>query len=258
MEHQLFDEMYRVEQDHWWFRARREIVWSLVRRYVGGAAERRLHICELGCGTGGNLAAVADRHDVVGVESSPRALEYARRRLGDRVVYGSLPDDIRLPPNAYDVVLLTDVLEHIADDARSAATAMRLIHPGGIVIATVPAYQWLYSRRDVQHHHVRRYSKGRFRALWAAVDCRTLLVSHYNTLLFAPAAAARLASKLRGSDAPVGDLAVPPRAFNDLLARLMGSERNLLARVPLPIGLSLVAVVQKFANVQSAAIGVAA
>ena len=102
---------------HWWFRARRHIVWSLVRRYVDGGANRRLRVCELGCGTGGNLAAIADDHDVVGVECSPQALDYARQSLGDRVRFGSLPDDIDLPRSSFDVVLMTDVLEHIENDS---------------------------------------------------------------------------------------------------------------------------------------------
>jgi SAM-dependent methyltransferase len=244
----LFDEMYRVEQDHWWFRARREIVWSLVRRYANAPPSRRLKVCELGCGTGGNLAAVADQHDVVGVECSPHALAYARRRLGDRVIRGSLPDDVDLPPESFDVVLLTDVLEHIEEDMRSAETAMRLLRPGGIAVATVPAYQWLYSPRDAHHQHVRRYSKRRFRSLWAAPNYRTLLVSHYNSLLFPAAAAARLASKLRWSTSTVSDLTTPPGLLNNLLANVMSSERHLLARVPMLFGLSLVGVTRKYAR----------
>jgi len=213
--------------------------------WCGGPADRRLRICELGCGTGGNLAAVADKHDVVGVECSPQALEYARRRLGERVRSGALPDNIDLPPDSFDVVLLTDVLEHIEDDAGSAKTVLRLLRPGGIVVATVPAYQWLYSPRDAQHHHFRRYSKRRFRSLWAAPDHRVLLLSHYNSLLFAPAAAARLASKFGLHRSEVADLAVPPQKLNELLTRVMSCERNLLARVPMPFGLSLMALVRK-------------
>jgi SAM-dependent methyltransferase len=244
MDAKLYDELWRVEQEHWWFRARRDIVWSLVGRFVDRAAERRLRICELGCGTGGNLAAVADRHEVIGVECSPRALAYARRRLGERVIRGSLPNDVDLPSNSFDVVLLMDVLEHVEDDARSAATAMQLIRPGGIVVATVPAYQWLYTARDVQHHHFRRYNKRRFQSLWSGDECDTLLLSHYNSFLFPIAAVARLASKIRRTDGS-WDLSVPHRAINNALASVMRSERNLLGRVTLPFGLSLVAVARK-------------
>jgi SAM-dependent methyltransferase len=265
MDAKLYDELWSVEQRHWWFQARRQIVWSLVQRYAVASVSDpgyRLQICELGCGTGGNLAAGADRHDVVGVECSERALEYARRRLGKRVHRGSLPDDVTLPPDSFDVVLLTDVLEHIEDDAASARAALRLLRPGGIVVATVPAYQWLYAPRDAAHHHFRRYNRGRFRALWPAGDAHVLLLSYYNTFLFPPAAAVRLASKCRyavaglceasrsstpGSQTPTaaGDLTIPPPPLNRLLARIMRSEAILLGRVPLPFGLSLVAVVRK-------------
>jgi SAM-dependent methyltransferase len=244
MDIKLFDEMCRVEQDHWWFQARRKIVWSLVERYLS-PIDRRLNVCELGCGTGGNLAAIARDHDVVGVECSPHALIHARRRLGHRVLGGSLPDDIDLPPKSFDVVLLTDVLEHIEEDARSAQTAMRLLRPGGIVVATVPAYQWLYSPRDAHHHHVRRYSKRQFRNLWQQPGAEVKLLSHYNTLLFPPAAIVRLASKLFPLRGEPGDLSIPPSPINNCLSLVMRSEANLLGRVPVPFGLSVVAVVQK-------------
>ncbi|HEX5472368.1 MAG TPA: class I SAM-dependent methyltransferase, partial [Lacipirellulaceae bacterium] len=186
MDAALYDELHRVEQTHWWFQARRHIVWSLVQRYMSGTQDRRLRVCELGCGTGGNLVALADSHDVVGVECSPQALAYARQSLGNRVRYGRLPHEIDLPPESFDVVLMTDVLEHIEDDASSAIAALRLLRPGGVLVATVPAYQWLYAPRDAHHHHFRRYGKSRFAELWQRPDAQTLLLSHYNTLLFPP------------------------------------------------------------------------
>jgi SAM-dependent methyltransferase len=245
MEAELYDELWEIEQRHWWFQARRHIVWSLVRRFVDTADNRRLQICDLGCGTGGNLAALVDQHDVTGIEFSPQALAYARQRLGDRVRQGSLPGGIDLPNASFDVVLLTDVLEHIEDDAASAHTALRLLRPGGIAVATVPAYQWLYSPHDTRHHHFRRYGRRQFRDLWAQPDADMLLLSFYNSLLFPPAAVVRLASKLFPNQATVHELAIPPRPINSVLTRVMQSEAPLIGRVPLPCGLSLVAVVRR-------------
>ncbi len=219
-------------------------MWSLVQRYVSGPPHRRLRVCELGCGTGGNLTALADKHDVVGVECSPQALAYAQQALGNRVRYGRLPHEIDLPRESFDVVLMTDVLEHIEDDTASANAALQLLRPGGVLVATVPAYQWLYSPRDAHHHHFRRYGKSRFAELWKRADAQTLLLSHYNTLLFPPAAAVRVLSKwlpLRGTP---GDVSVPPLLANSVLARLMRSENHLLGRLPLPFGLSLISVVR--------------
>lgn len=245
MDADLYDELWEIEQRHWWFQARRHIVWSLIRRYVVGADKRRLRICDLGCGTGGNLAALADRHDVTGVEFSPQALEYARQRLGDRVGSGSLPDGVDLPDASFDVVLLTDVLEHIEDDTNSARTALRLLRRGGIVVATVPAYQWLYSPHDVRHHHFRRYGRRQFRELWTQPDVDILLLSYYNALLFPPAAVVRMASKLLPRRATFHELALPPGPVNSVLTRVMRSEAPLLGRVPMPFGLSLIAAVRK-------------
>jgi SAM-dependent methyltransferase len=202
-------------------------------------------VCELGCGTGGNLTAIAGEHDVTGVECSPHALNYARKSLGSRVRFGSLPHEIDLPPGSFDIVLITDVLEHIENDAASAAAALELVRPGGIVVATVPAYQWLYSPRDAHHHHFRRYGKNQFRVLWNRVDSQIELLSHYNTALFPAAAAVRLATKVSQRSSEPGDISVPPRAINEQLARLMQCEANLLGRVPMPFGLSLVTVVRK-------------
>ncbi len=245
MDKALYEELHRVERDHWWFQARRRIVWSLVERYLAGKKQERLKVCELGCGTGGNLAPIAERHDVVGVECAPEGLELARRALGNRVKFGSLPNEVNLPPESFDVVLLTDVLEHIERDAASAATAMRLLRPGGIVVATVPAYQWLYSPRDTHHHHFRRYGKNQFAELWRSANVETLLLSHYNSFLFPLAATQRLMSKLLGGEKTQGDLKTPNAILNSLLSDVMGSEANLLGRVPVPFGLSLVAVVRK-------------
>jgi len=245
MDARLYDELWQVERWHWWFRARRRIIWSLASRYLAGASSRRLRICELGCGTGGNIAAIADRHDVVGIEPSPLALAYARRCLGPHVYAGALPDEIHLPDESFDLVLLADVLEHICDDERSARVALRLLRPGGIVIATVPAYQWLYAPRDAHHGHFRRYGKAQFRKLWKVPQARVLLLSHYNMLLFAPAAVTRLWSKLARRAPLAGDLRIPPPSLNQWLEFAMRSESHLLGRFPLPFGLSLVAVVGK-------------
>jgi len=189
MDATLDDEMWQVEQTHWWFQA--------------------------------------------------------RRRMGNRVRPGRLPDQFDLPPESFDVVLLTDVLEHIEDDGRSAAAALRLVRSQGVVVATVPAYQSLYSPRDAHHHHFRRYGKSQFARLWAAHDAEVPLLSHYSTLLFPPAASVRLASKFLRRLAQPRDLTIPPRPINALLARLMTSEANLLGRLPLPFGLSPIAVVRK-------------
>lgn len=256
MEASLYEELWRTEQQHWWFVARRRILRALVDRYGPNGSSRRLRICELGCGTGGNLAAWADQHDVLGLDASQSALAYARLRLGQRARYGKLPDDVPLQREWFDVVLAPDVLEHVKEDVQSARTALSLLRPGGILVATVPAYQWLYSPRDERHRHWRRYGKRQFARLFRLSGIKLELLRFYNTWLFPVAAAVRLCSKLGAPDAGPGDLRPPPRPINRLLTELFASERFLLGRVRLPFGLSLIAVARKLPAPQAESVDV--
>jgi 2-polyprenyl-3-methyl-5-hydroxy-6-metoxy-1,4-benzoquinol methylase len=241
MDADLYEQLRRVEDDHWWFRSRRHIVKSLIARSMGHA--RPLRICDIGCGTGGNLVAFAENHEIFGVEKSVQGVEFARRRLGDRVTIGHLPDGIELPNESFDVVLLLDVLEHVESDAQSAKRAVELLRSGGIVVATVPANPWLYSQYDVRLHHFRRYSKSQFRQLW--IGTKLELLSYYNALLFPPAATVRIANRLFPSRDATNDLEVPPALLNSVLRFVMKAETPFLGRVPVPFGLSLIAVARR-------------
>jgi SAM-dependent methyltransferase len=77
------------------------------------------------------------------------------------------------PTQHFDGVLLLDVIEHVADDRQMLDDAVgRLTRPGGWILASVPAYQALFSNHDRFLHHFRRYRPGRFVSLMneAGVD----------------------------------------------------------------------------------------
>jgi len=245
----LYDEMYRLEQRHWWFAAKRRIVRSLLERFstVRPTADCKPKVCDLGCGCGMQAAELTARGwDVVGVDASDEALSYCRSR-GVEAVHGLLPDGIPLPPGSMDAVLLLDVLEHVEADAASLAAGAERVTRGGVVIVTVPAYAWMWTERDAQHHHKRRYSRGKFWELIRSCDtCEIELMSSFNTALFPLALAARMAGKLSRHSDPAGDLTMPPLGMNGLFRGLFAFERHLLRRrVRLPWGLSLVAVLRK-------------
>jgi SAM-dependent methyltransferase len=242
MQAHLYDELWNVEREHWWFVARRQIIASLVDRYTSAA---KLDICELGCGTGGNLAQWSKNHRIVGMDASEQALEYARQRVDVRVEYGRLPDQIPFPTESFDVVLMADVLEHVEEDTAAVEAALSLLRVGGIFLATIPAHQWLFSPRDVHHEHFRRYSKRTLRRILDVRGTEIELLSYYNSAAFPAAVIARLWSKLPGVASGTGDLTVPAAPLNAFCTRVFASERLLLGRVPMPPGLSLVTVVRK-------------
>jgi hypothetical protein len=109
------------------------------------------------------------------------------------------------------------------------------------VIITVPAYQWLYSSHDVQHHHYRRYTARQLRAVAEAAGFRTTRVGYYNTLLFPLALIRRLAEKLLDLH-PVDDSALPGSLLNRFLYRIFSLEACLIGSWLFPAGLSVVGV----------------
>ncbi|HUU82889.1 MAG TPA: methyltransferase domain-containing protein [Phycisphaerae bacterium] len=244
MEPEVYDEMFALEERHWWFRARRRIVLHLLRRFVTHTNGRRPRLADLGCGCGANLAAFRDHYDAWGADANAAAAAYARHRVGPRICLAELPSSIPFAPASFDAVVMTDVLEHIENDRASAATAVDLLRPGGVFIATVPAGQWLYARRDAAHHHKRRYSRRALASLMDGLPARVELLSFCNTFLFPPAAAVRVASRLLPSHQST-DLKVPPGPMNKALEALYATERHVLGRFPLPVGLSLILVARR-------------
>jgi hypothetical protein len=111
---------------------------------------------------------------------------------------------------------------------------------GGKLVVTLTAHKWMWSAHDVFNHHKRRYSKRALRALVQGSSLKLERSGYFNSLLFPLAVAERLSSKLRGKDD--ADLSLPPRLLNAALERVFALERHLVARLPLPPGLSLFAV----------------
>ena len=242
MEKEIFEAMDELDGIHWWFRARRRIVLDVIRRCLD--CNGRPRFLDLGIGVGGILAEVEHLGDATGMDCSDIAIAYASRRTNARLVKGEVPRDLANLDGSYDCVLMLDLLEHLDDDLDSLRQIPGLLTPRGILVLTVPAYQWLYSPRDVYHHHRRRYSKGEILSKLKASDLMPELISYYNTLLFPLAAVQRLVSKLT-REQPGLDLSMPPRFVNNLFERIFASEKVLLGKVPIPFGLSVISVSRK-------------
>jgi SAM-dependent methyltransferase len=145
--------------------------------------------------------------------------------------------------NGYDLIALLDVLEHVPDDLASLRAIHRRLKPGGALLLTVPANPWMWSAHDSAHHHFRRYTKKRLQELFLRSGLEIQLLSHFNTLLFPLVAAARVVGKITRKDSP--DDTLPSAPVNAVLNKVFGVEAALLGRVPMPVGVSLVAVVRR-------------
>lgn len=241
MDAQVYLRMAELDDRHWWFVARRQILRALIERKV--RPPRNAHILEIGCGTGHNLAMLGAFGAIEASELDDGARALATKRLGRPVAAAALPDLSMFKANSFDLIALLDVLEHVADDASALAAIRTRLKAGGKVLVTVPANRWMWSAHDAAHHHHRRYTKRQLREVAANAGFEVNLLSHFNTLLFPPIAAARLAGKLLGRES--ADDSIPPGPVNGLLRRIFGLEAPLVGRVPMPFGVSLVAILTR-------------
>jgi SAM-dependent methyltransferase len=238
MDRSIYDHMVDHDQTHWWYTARRRILAAFIAREIVLPPDAR--ILEIGCGTGHNVPMLRAFGTVDATELDDAAREVATARLGIDIVSASLPELDGIAERHYDLVAILDVIEHVEDDRAGLTAIARRLRPGGSVLITVPAHQWMWSAHDTLNHHYRRYSKKRLAALVAGAGLELQRISYFNSLLFPLAIAAQLASKATGGKG--GDNKRPPRGVNRLFDRLFGVEAYLLGRIPLPPGLSLVAV----------------
>lgn len=244
MDKALFDEMALVEDYHWWFRARKQITLSLLRRHL--PALGGLVVGDFGTGTGHMLEDLREFGVVYGLESSPDALAYAVAKGVADVRFGSLPKNIPYPKSFFDAILMQDVLEHIQDAPEALKSVRDYLKPGGILLLTVPAVQALYCGRDRFHGHVKRYDREAMTKELAYGGMETVFLSYYNFFLFFPTAAVRMWSKHVGADREAPDIKVFSGCANTLLEKIFAYERKWLERGRVfPFGVSIVAVARR-------------
>lgn len=77
---------------------------------------------------------------------------------GVRTYLGTL-ESLNLPSNSISAIGAFDVLEHIKEPGDLLSEIYRVLKPGGILLISVPAHQWLFSNFDYSIGHFRRYSK---------------------------------------------------------------------------------------------------
>ncbi|AZO20607.1 MAG: methyltransferase domain-containing protein [Mesorhizobium sp.] len=241
MELDAYRNMAATEDRHWWFCGRRAIAEAVIR---GLALPARAQILEIGAGTGGNIAMLEQFGAVTAVEMSDLARQIAREKTGRDFLAGHLPDNMPVEPASFDLVCLFDVLEHVAEDEASLAAIRQMLKPGGRVVLTVPAHQWLWSTHDVGLHHMRRYSRNLLKTRIERAGYRIEKLSYTNAALFPVAAAARLADRLRRSNTASGQV-MPPRPINAAMKALFSAESWILPNSGLPFGVSLLAVFGK-------------
>jgi SAM-dependent methyltransferase len=232
---------HRVEDRHWWYRGRRRILDRVISG-LGLAADAR--ILDAGCGSGRNMVELARYGAVTGIELSPLSVQAARSREVGEVVAGSVTE-MPLAADSFDLAVCLDVIEHLEDDRGALRELRRVVAPGGALLVTVPAYQWLWSNHDTVNQHRRRYSRTTLLHVAAQAGWRCERITYFNSLLLPIAIALRALERARPPRGESSlDLWLPPAPLNRVLEQPLNLEAAIIRRNghSLPAGLSLLAV----------------
>jgi len=233
---EAYIEMAEVQDAHWWFKGRREILRSVIGRLPLPESPR---ILEIGAGTGGNLAMLSQCGSVKALEMDDYARSIARERTAGQIDIrqGRLPDEIPFKEE-FDLVCLFDVLEHVERDIDSLKAIRRMVSTDGCLLLTVPAYSWLWSIHDERLHHFRRYTARELKRKARETGWTVRRITYFNTLLFPLALVARMTDKIIPSQEPAGT-GIPSPVVNSTLYRVFSMEKALLRAFNFPFGVSL-------------------
>lgn len=238
------ERLAHFEEWYWWHRARQTIVTRLLDRYAPG---ERARVLDVGCGAGATSKVAAGNGRLLGVDLGADAVVAAQGR-GIEVAQMDATA-LGAQEGVFDLAIALDMLEHVPDDAGAARELLRALRPGGSLLVTVPAYQWLWSSHDVALGHQRRYTRGRLQRLLVAQGFEVPVCSYIMTAVLPAAVALRLRERLPGRRPPAeasesGYIPIPGW-LNSMLAWLVGLDGHLAGRVPLPGGLSVVAIARR-------------
>jgi SAM-dependent methyltransferase len=231
---------HQAEDRHWWYRGRRTVLEGVI---AGLGLPDGARILDAGCGSGRNMVELARHGTVTGVELSETSVTLARERHAGEVIAGSVLE-MPFPEDSFDFAVSLDVIEHLEDDLTALKELRRTIAPGGSLLVTVPAYQWLWSGHDEINHHHRRYTRRSLQRVAEAAGWRQARTTYFNSLLLPAAIVLRVLDRLSTKTTESSlDLWVPPEPLNWVLERPLAIEAALIKRgVRIPAGLSLLAV----------------
>ena len=236
-----------VEAEHWWFTGRRALFSRLIASF---ALARDANVLDIGTSTGTNLRMLRELgfSHVSGLDPSDEAIRWCSEKGLGVVTKGDVCN-VPFPDASFDLVLATDVIEHVDDDARALAEIYRVLKPGAPLLLTVPAFQSLWGLQDEVSQHKRRYRAGevRQRMTHAGFDLRRAF--YFNFFLFLPIMLARTAIRMTGTRLKSENELNSP-LVNAVLKSVFRADVALAPHLHVPFGVSYLAVGMRAAQLR--------
>ena len=234
---EYFPRLAAIEQAHFWFRVRNELIQWALGNYFPDAKS----FLEIGCGTGFVLEGIREKFPatrLVGSDIFVDGLVFAKARLPGVEFYQM---DARSIPfeGEFDAVGAFDVLEHLVEDNKALAQLYNATRPGGGLMVTVPQQRYLWSASDEHAMHQRRYSCAELRRKVESAGFQIERITSFNSLLFPLMVWSRMQQKRDQEFQPWRELEINP-TLNKILESILKLERLLIEKgLSFPVGGSL-------------------
>lgn len=243
MKKEEYEIMYKVEEDHFWYRGMRRITETLLKKYLPKKSKNK--ILDAGCGTGGSLLFLKNYGIAQGVDISDLALSLCHKRGLKNIKHASV-NNLPFKDGSFDVITSFDVLCHKnVNDKEAMVEFYRVLKPGGILIVRLPAYQWLYSYHDVSVHNKHRYTSKELNSLMSNINFQILKMSYVNFFLFPLVLLKRILARFSNQNQTQSDVVPIAEIVDRLFYLFLFLESILIRYVNFPFGLSVMAVAVK-------------
>lgn len=245
MEAAYYREYFDLERNHWWFRARAELLMAHLRDLLGG--RRQLRILKVGAGPGRTSELLREFGDVTSVEYDGGCCHFTRQLTGIEMIQASITE-LPFPSDSFDLVCCFNVIEHVERDQDGVGELKRVCRPGGLVCVTVPAFMFLWSQHDEVNHHQRRYTASSLSEAMNGLE--PVFESYFNFWLFFPIALFRLLASLlprkQRADSGSDFFAVQSSLLDKVFYWIFHTETWLIGnRFRLPVGVSVLSTRRK-------------
>ena len=237
MRHDVYKRHIKNEKKHWWFGARREIIYSILFRFV---KKKKLSILDFGTGSGTNIEILNKLGRVDAYEKNLKMKKFLRfkyKRFKNIKIIHKIN-------KKYDLIIAADVIEHIKNDKQVIKKFYNFLNKNGYLLITVPAFNFLFSNKDLALKHFRRYNKLSLKKLLIK-NFRIKKISYYNFFLFIPIAISILILKIKKIKFIKFAETTPKNYLNFILKKIFLVEKYFLSFLNFPFGISLIALVKK-------------